>query len=130
MNIPAGQADVTHAWTEYPTRYLDALTGGVFQNDKPITLHFVGLHMHTLGTHTRLDIQRGSGERECLLDIPRWNFNWQQGYTFVQPKVLNPEDALHLECHWNNSAPGARDVNWGEGTGDEMCLGIFYMTQE
>ena len=130
MNIPAGQADVTHAWAEYPTRYLAELTGGVFQNDKPITLHLVSLHMHTLGTRTRLDLQRGSGANECLLDIPRWDFNWQQLYTLVEPKVVNPEDAIRLECHWDNSAPGARDVNWGEGTSDEMCLGLFYMTQE
>jgi len=42
---------------------------------------------------------------------------------------VNPGDSIRVECHWNNSAPGAVDVNWGEGTGDEMCLGLFYMTQ-
>jgi hypothetical protein len=129
MNIPAGQADVTHGWALDPTPFLSQLTGGTFTNNQPITVYTAALHMHTLGTRTRMEIQRGSGARECLLDIPRWDFHWQGAYTFTQPKVVNPGDAIGLECHWNNSAPGAVDANWGEGTGDEMCLGLFYMTQ-
>jgi hypothetical protein len=129
MHIPAGQADVTHAWGTDPTAFLSDLTGGVFQNDKPLTVHSVALHMHTLGVRTRLEIQRASGARECLLDIPRWDFHWQGVYALTEPRVVNPGDSIHLECHWDNSAPGAVDVNWGEGTGDEMCLGLFYMTQ-
>ncbi|WP_395812088.1 hypothetical protein [Archangium minus] len=129
MNIPAGQADVVHSWAYEPTSIADQLTGGLFQKDKPLTVHSVALHMHTLGTSTRLDIQRGSGERECLLDIPRWDFHWQASYLLEQSRVVNPGDSIRLECHWNNSAPGATEVNWGEGTGDEMCLGLFYMTQ-
>jgi hypothetical protein len=129
MRIPAGQADVTHAWGMDPTPMLSLLTGGVFQNDKPITVHSVSLHMHTLGVRTRLDIQRQSGAQECLLDIPRWDFHWQGVYDLTEPRVVNPGDSIRLECHWDNSAPGAVDVNWGEGTGDEMCLGLFYMTQ-
>ena len=85
--------------------------------------------MHTLGTKTRLEIQRRSGARECLLDIPEWDFHWQGGYALTQPRVVSSGDSIRLECHWDNSAPGAADANWGEGTGDEMCLGIFYMTQ-
>ncbi len=129
MNIPAGQADVVHAWGTDPTPVLQQLTGGVFQNNKAITLHDVALHMHTLGTSTRMEIRRAGGGNECLLDIPRWEFHWQGAYAFREPKVVNPGDSIHLECHWDNSAPGARDANWGEGTGDEMCLGLFYMTQ-
>jgi hypothetical protein len=129
MNIPAGQADVVHGWAYDPTSVADVLTGGVYQKDKPLTVHAVGLHMHTLGTSTRLEIQRRSGARECLLDIPRWDFHWQASYSLAETRVVNPGDSLRLECHWNNSAPGAADANWGEGTGDEMCLALFYMTQ-
>ena len=129
MNIPAGQADVVHAWAFDPTSVADVLTGGTFQKNQPLTVHSVALHMHTLGTSTRLDIERQSSARECLLDIPRWDFHWQGSYALTQPRVIQPGDRLRLECHWNNSAPGAVEANWGEGTGDEMCLGLFYMTQ-
>jgi hypothetical protein len=87
--------------------------------------------MHTRGIGGRVDLIRGAaagGQTECLLDIPRWDFHWQGGYGFQQPKTYNPGDQIHLECHWDNSK-GSTDVNWGEGTGDEMCLTGFYITQ-
>ncbi len=129
MRIPAGQRDTVHTWKLDPTPYLSNLTGGVYPNNTPITVYSVALHQHTLGTSSKLEIVRRSGAKECLLDIPRWDFHWQGQYPLAQPKVLNPGDSLALECHWDNSALGAVDVNWGEGTGDEMCLGVFYMTQ-
>jgi len=44
----------------------------------------LSLALPTLGTHARLEIQRGSGDKECLLDIPRWDFDWQDSYVFTQ----------------------------------------------
>ena len=129
MNIPAGQADVVHGFPLDLSPYLSQLTGGVFKSNAPFTVHNVGLHMHTLGTSSKLEIQRRSGARECLLDIPRWDFHWQTAYALAQPKVVNPGEAIRIECHWNNSRPGAVSANWGEGTGDEMCLGLLYLTQ-
>jgi len=48
-------------------------------------------------------------------------------------------DQIYLECHWDNSAENQalvegqplppRDVTWGEGTTDEMCLSGFYFTR-
>ena len=36
-------------------------------------------------------------------------------------EVENP--TIRIECHWDNS--GSDDIDWGEGTGDEMCLGTM-----
>jgi len=125
MPIPADEADVVHAWGYDPT----ALTGG------PISVYTAGLHMHQLGTRGTLSVQRASGESECLLQIDAWDFHWQGAYGLAQPVRIEPGDELHIECHWDNSAAnqpivdGApavpQDAQWGEGTGDEMCLGIF-----
>jgi copper type II ascorbate-dependent monooxygenase-like protein len=105
----------------------------------PLIVYSAGLHMHQLGTHGSLRIDRADGTSECMLDIPQWNFHWQGSYTFAQPKTLNPGDKLSVECHWDNSAENQpvvggvkmppQDVTWGEGTFDEMCLGTFYITQ-
>jgi hypothetical protein len=53
---------------------------------------------------------------------------------------VGPQDTLELRCAWDNSAEnqpvvdGAplspTDVAWGEGSTDEMCLGILYVTGE
>ncbi|WP_437503789.1 monooxygenase [Sorangium sp. So ce1099] len=130
MMIPAFESDVVHRWGAQPSR---ALAGG-----EPIEIHIAGLHMHTLGSRARLEIERADGSSECVVDIPRWNFHWQGGYKLVEPKVLNPGDRLSLECHWDNTPENQpiidgqprvpRDVVWGEGTNDEMCLSTFYMT--
>jgi Copper type II ascorbate-dependent monooxygenase, C-terminal domain len=108
---------------------LSYMTGGEFQNNQPVTLYGAGLHMHTLGTRAKLEVERKSGDTECMLEIPRWDFHWQGSYGFANPVVVKPGDRIALECHWDNSLPNAQDLEWGEGTGDEMCLGTFLMTQ-
>jgi hypothetical protein len=47
-----------------------------------------------------------------------------------QAQVINPGEPLKLECHWNNTGPGAVDTNSGEGTNDEMCMSFLHVTQE
>ena len=129
MSIPAGQSDVRHRFAFDLVPVVSRVTGGVFRDNQPITLHTSGLHMHTLGKWGKLEIERRTGTNECVLDIPRWNFHWQGQYVLKQSKVVSAGDRIAVECHWDNSLPGAKDANWGEGTEDEMCLGTFYMTQ-
>jgi hypothetical protein len=105
--------------------------------DVPIEIHDVGLHLHNLGKSARMSIERADGSETCLLDIPRWDFHWQGNYRLAQPVTLSPGDRLKVECRWDNSPPNQpiidgkpkvpADVTWGEGTNDEMCLGLFYM---
>jgi len=131
MKIPANQADVMHSWEFDPTQFV---TGG-----QPFTIYSASLHMHTLGTRAKFTIKRADGE-ECMLGIPRWDFHWQGSYRFMEPKRFNPGDKLYLECHWDNTPPNQpivdgkpqvpKDVYWGEGTTDEMCLGGFYYTKD
>lgn len=119
MSIPAATADVSHAWGYDPTKVLG--DGGALK------VYSAALHMHQLGTAARLDVERKDGGSECLLDIPRWDFNWQGTYAFATPQVVQPGDKIRVECHWNNTTTA--DVAWGESTTDEMCLGVYYATQ-
>ncbi len=87
------------------------------------TLWGVLPHMHTLGR--RIVLQRESG---TLIDIPAWDFHWQQAYFYEEPVQLPPSvGRLQLTCVWDN--PTQRTVRWGEGTGDEMCLAYLYLTR-
>lgn len=121
MDIPAMTDDVQHDYALDPTPYV---SGG-----KPITIYSVGLHMHTLGQSARLSIERSASQAEqCLLDIPQWDFHWQGSYDLVEPVSLSPGDKLGISCTWDN--PTTKSIAWGEGTGDEMCLGLIYFTEQ
>ncbi len=130
MNIPAGDPDVMYAFQYDLTQFV---SGG-----RPIDVYSVGYHQHVRGTHGRVELRHAGGASDCLLDVPRWDFHWQRGYGFVQPKRMNPGDQLYLECHWDNTAANQpyvngqqvapQDLNWGEGTNDEMCLTAVYVT--
>ena len=39
--------------------------------------------------------------------------------------MLRSEDTLVLECTWDNNTD--EDIHWGDGTGDEMCLGTMLL---
>lgn len=126
MPIPAGESEVTHSFELDPTPFMSFISD-VLPSNQPFRIYSAAHHMHTLGTRAQHSIQRADGEETCLLQVPRWDFNWQQGYRFAEPVIFNPGDRLRLACEWNNAA-GDQTVNWGDGTGDEMCLGIFYAT--
>lgn len=125
MHIPANQDDVTHSF--------EADMGFLFGAES-VELYGAGLHMHLLGKSARLSVSRYSGEDECLLQIDDYDFDWQDGYLLREPVVMLRGDQLRLECSWDNTAENQpvvagerlipQDVFWGEGTRDEMCLGI------
>lgn len=85
-------------------------------------------HMHNLGKRIETRIVDG----DTLLEVPRWDFHWQQMYQFRTPVTLTARDTLEVECDYDNSLAnqpvvnGQRqmpvDVKWGERTQDEMCL--------
>ncbi|HEX8705522.1 MAG TPA: hypothetical protein VF815_42200, partial [Myxococcaceae bacterium] len=80
-------------------------------------------HMHTLGKRIRVE---NSTSQQCFVNIPRWDFHWQQLYFFEQPIPVAAGSTLKLTCTWDNFSN--RTVTWGEGTEDEMCINYFYVT--
>ena len=91
---------------------------------KPLTVYGVLGHMHELGRSFRMELNPDSDESLLLLDIPRWDFHWQDRYQFVEPVTVSFGDVLRMSCTWDNSlSDDPRYVVWGEGTADEMCFG-------
>lgn len=95
-----------------------------FPNQYVIPIKVWGLlpHMHQLGKRITIT----GGNNECLVDIPHWDFHWQQQYFRPSPYVLSNGQALTVKCEWDN--PTAQSVRWGEGTADEMCFAFIYAT--
>ena len=93
----------------------------------PGVLRGVVPHMHLHGTAIKLSLLHPDGSSACAIDIPRWNFHWQQLYYYVNPMMGAVGDALRLECTYDNST-GTEPLTWGEATTDEMCLIYLYVT--
>jgi hypothetical protein len=102
-----------------------------------IQLRSVAGHMHLLGKSIQIDLQRSDGTSQWLLDVQVWNFDDQRATVLGQPVTVHPGDKLRVTCSWDASLrqklPALsklppRYVVWGEGSSDEMCLGIVSYT--
>jgi hypothetical protein len=114
-----------------------------------VRLAAIGAHMHWIGRDLRVELFPEGGTSDpatgqCLLETPRYDFNWQRAYSFdaadiEQLPLLKGGDTLRITCTYDNTMdnPGVVrvlgekhltspvDVTLGETTLDEMCLGAF-----
>jgi hypothetical protein len=106
--------------------------------DAATTIVAVAGHMHLLGASIRLELNPGTSRARVLLDIPRWDFHWQGAYTLETPIQARPGDVVRVTCRYDVSRreqgmhgvpKTPRYILWGEGTTDEMCLGILQVTR-
>jgi peroxiredoxin len=86
-------------------------------------------HMHLRGKSFRFEATYPDGRREVLLDVPRYEFEWQNVYVLTEPKLMPEGTVLQCLARYDNSSenlsnpdPGAI-VTWGEQTSDEMLVG-------
>jgi hypothetical protein len=70
-----------------------------------------------------------------LVNVPQWDFNWQDDYRFTTPFKLPKGTVLEVTAVYDNSeanpanptAPPAR-VTWGEETTNEMLYCFFLVS--
>jgi hypothetical protein len=102
------------------------------------TLYSVSGHMHLLGKQIKIELVNSSGST-TLLNIPRWDFHWQGNYWFKDPVQVKKGDVLRVSCVFDSSQNRPlvgqnplemRYITWGEGTSDEMCLGMINLVAQ
>ena len=98
-------------------------TSCIQRADRPLTVYGVAGHMHVRGRDIRVVVDPGTPDERTLLHIPAWNFHWQDAYYLRQPVRVETGHAIGVRCRFENT--GNRYVLWGEGTQDEMCLGVL-----
>jgi hypothetical protein len=90
--------------------------------------------MHLRGKSFRFTAIYPDQTREILLDVPRYDFNWQNTYLFQKPMPMPEGTQLHCVAHFDNSEenlvnPNPRvPVMWGDQTWEEMMVGTFGAT--
>ena len=94
-------------------------------------------HMHLLGKSIKVTARLPDKSTEVLIDVPNWNYNWQDEYYFERPFKLPAGTVLIVEATFDNSdqnpsnpsSPPKR-VTWGEETDDEMLFCFFLLTAD
>lgn len=118
--LPAGQKDVAVTTELEPTE----------------TVKIYGLlpHTHLRGTRWKYELRQPDGSSQVVLDIPRYDFNWQTYYFFAKPLEV-PGGAKVISTAWydnsasNPSNPDPKiDVKWGDQTWEEMQYTAFLYT--
>lgn len=141
--IPAGARDHVEEMTF-------TFTPDILPKFVDLRLSTVGTHMHWVGKDMKVTLERADPdpevdrpEKECLLQTPSWDFNWQRGYRydaeFEKLPIIRTGDTLRLRCTYDNTmdnpfvrralsdmhVASPQEVRLGETTLDEMCLGAF-----
>jgi hypothetical protein len=88
-------------------------------------------HMHVRGKSFKYELELPDGTRQVLLDVPRYDFNWQLWYMLKEPRLIPKGSRMICTAHFDNSANNlanpdpTQEVTWGEQTWDEMMFGFY-----
>ena len=117
--------------TEGPTQNCDQRVR------QPGTVQAVAGHMHLLGRSIKVELNPGTPQAKTLLDVGIYNFDDQGARPLSTPVTVKAGDTLRVTCTHDavlrSKLPALRPlppryVVWGDGTSDEMCLGIVIWT--
>ncbi|MCE9564333.1 MAG: redoxin family protein [Planctomycetes bacterium] len=88
-------------------------------------------HAHLRGKAAKYEIKTPDGKTTTLLDVPRYDFNWQLQYRFTDPVTAPRGSSISYTAWYDNSDknPANPDpkkaVRWGPQTYEEMHLGYL-----
>ncbi len=115
--VPAGAADYS------------IQTDFTFADDSRIVTMMP--HMHVRGKSAKYEAFYPDGTSKVLLDVPKYDFNWQTRYQYKEFEFVPKGTKLVLTTAWDNSAnnPSNPDptiaVTFGEPTTAEMSFGFM-----
>lgn len=122
-------ASLVNAWFEIPPGADNFKDVAKLKLPSDVTVLGYLPHMHLRGKACSYEAVTPDGKTEMILDIPRYDFNWQLLYQYAEPRTFKAGTTLRFNAVFDNSAnnPANPDpkatVRWGEQTYDEMIVG-------
>jgi len=95
-------------------------------------------HMHLLGVGFKMVLDPGTPQAQTVLDVPDYNFHDQKSYNLSTPIAVTAGDSVNVTCTYDaalgQQLPLLRKapphfVTWGDGSTDEMCIGIAWTSK-
>jgi hypothetical protein len=103
---------------------------------EPGTIYLAAGHMHLLGRAIKVELNPGTPEARTVLDVPQYDFDNQALNPLPEPIAVDTGDTVRVTCTHDATLRKqlpqlrglpSRYVVWGEGTSDEMCLGVLVL---
>jgi peroxiredoxin len=116
--IPPGAKNHTVSTVSKPTQ-------------RDMMIYDVMPHSHLRGKAARLAVKYPDGREHIVLNVPRYDFNWQTGYVLKQPLTIPKGSTLVWDMTWDNSSQNpanpdpSQPVRWGDQTWEEMGIGFI-----
>jgi len=88
-------------------------------------------HMHLRGKSLRYVLVRPDGHKEILLEVPHFDFDWQQEYILQKPLRIPKRSRLVAEAIYDNSADNPQNpdpnktIYFGLQSEEEMMIPYF-----
>jgi hypothetical protein len=98
---------------------------------RPVRLLSVNPHSHVRGKAFKYELFYPDGRSEVLLNLPRYDFNWQIEHQFATPVDVPAGSRLQVTAWYDNSTGNpanpdpSKAVKFGEQTWEEMMIGYF-----
>jgi thiol-disulfide isomerase/thioredoxin len=98
---------------------------------QPVRILSVNPHSHVRGKAFKYELIHPDGQTQVILDVPRYDFNWQLEYQFAKPLEVSAGARLRVTGWYDNSKNNpanpdpAKPVKWGDQTWNEMMIGYF-----
>jgi hypothetical protein len=96
-----------------------------------VTLLDLTPHMHLRGKAFKYVLTYPDGRSEVLLNVPRYEFNWQLSYILAEPRHVPAGSKIEATAWFDNSVNNkwnpdpTQTVRWGDQTFEEMMIGFF-----
>lgn len=125
-----GAAAINHDF-EIPAGAKHHIVEAEYRSRKDELLLEMTPHMHVRGKSFRYEAVFPDGKSEVLLDVPRYDFNWQLSYKLAKPRLLPKGTRIRCIAGFDNSDQNlvnpdpTRPVRWGDQSWEEMMIGFF-----
>lgn len=99
--------------------------------DEDSLIYCLTPHMHLRGRSFRFEALYPDGRREILLNVPRFDFNWQTNYALDRALRVPKGTEIRCTARFDNSADNPLNpdptatVYWGDQTWEEMMIGTL-----
>lgn len=97
-------------------------------------LRWLSPHMHLRGKDMKYRLVFPDGKEQIILNVPRYDFNWQLGYDLTEPIKIPKGTKLIVVAHYDNSAGNKfnpdpnQTVYYGNMTWEKMFAPFFAIT--